>query len=229
MLAALPAPDLERLGPHLKLVRLPLGEVLYESGTRQRGVYFPTTAIVSLLYMMADGASAEIAVVGNEGIVGVSLFMGGETTTSRAVTQSAGYAYRLSGKLLKEEFTRAGVLQQLLLRTRAELYLQQVTAGDPESDSNFMRYSVLGMEQRQRGMIRLIRRTFSGTSHLWMWDLFSMRAELERCGFEAIRECQFGDAEDPAFAELEDRSRFLDTTLQRKECALEARKPATRA
>ncbi|MET0984234.1 MAG: Crp/Fnr family transcriptional regulator [Steroidobacteraceae bacterium] len=124
LLAALPAADLERLRPNLKLVHLRLGEALYESGTRQRSVYFPSTAIVSLLYMMADGASAEIAVVGNEGIVGVSLFMGGETTTSRAVTQSAGYAYRLSGKVLKEEFTRAGVLQQLLLRYTQALLTQ---------------------------------------------------------------------------------------------------------
>lgn len=124
LLAALPAANLERLRPSLKLVQLPLGEILYESGSRQRGVYFPSTAIVSLLYMMADGASAEIAVVGNEGIVGVSLFMGGETTTSRAVVQSAGYAYRLSGKLLKEEFTRAGALQHLLLRYTQALLTQ---------------------------------------------------------------------------------------------------------
>lgn len=124
-----------------------------------------------------------------------------------------------------------GVLRLIVpdLRTRAELYLQQVAAGDPEAASNFMRYSVLGMEERPRGMIRLIRRTFSGTSHLWMWDRISMRAELERAGFVSIRECQFGDADDPAFAELEDRTRFIDTTLQQKECAMEARKPVTRA
>lgn len=124
LLAALPPTDLDRLRFHLKLVPLPLGEVLYEAGSRQKAVYFPSTAIVSLLYMMADGASAEIAVVGNEGIVGVSLFMGGETTTSRAVVQSAGHAYRLSGKLLKEEFTRAGHLQQLLLRYTQALLTQ---------------------------------------------------------------------------------------------------------
>jgi CRP-like cAMP-binding protein len=87
-------------------------------------VYFPTTSIVSLLYVMADGASAEIAVVGNEGVIGVSLFMGGETTPSRAVVQSAGYAYRLSGQLLKEEFTRAGAMQHLLLRYTQALITQ---------------------------------------------------------------------------------------------------------
>lgn len=124
LLAALPAEDLERLNKRLKLVTLPLAEALYESGSRQRAVYFPTTAIVSLLYMLADGASAEIAVVGNEGIIGVSLFMGGETTPSRAVVQSAGYAYRMSGKFLKEEFTRGGAMQHLLLRYTQALLTQ---------------------------------------------------------------------------------------------------------
>src|SRR5918994_3950545 len=103
LLAALSPADFGRLKPSLKLVPMPLGDVLYESGSQQRRVYFPTTAIVSLLYMMADGASAEIAVVGNEGLIGVSLFMGGETTPSREVVQSAGSAYRLNGMRLKEE------------------------------------------------------------------------------------------------------------------------------
>src|SRR5579871_1851890 len=107
LLAALPAPDFVRLEPHLKLVTMPLGTVLYESGIVLNYVYFPTTSIVSLLYVLADGASAEIAVVGNEGVIGVSLFMGGETTPSRAVVQSAGHAYRLPGQLLKDEFNRA--------------------------------------------------------------------------------------------------------------------------
>jgi len=124
LLAALSQGDVERLSSRLKVVPLSLGEVLYESGSRQRAVYFPTTAIVSLLYMLADGASAEIAVVGNEGIIGVSLFMGGETTTSRAVVQSAGHAYRLPSKLLKEEFTRGGDMQHLLLRYTQALLTQ---------------------------------------------------------------------------------------------------------
>jgi CRP-like cAMP-binding protein len=124
LLSALPPADLERLQAKLKLVALPLGKVLYESGSRLRQVYFPTTSIVSLLYLMADGASAEIAVVGNEGIIGVSLFMGGETTPSRAVVQSAGYAYQLAGKVLKEEFTRASAMQHLLLRYTQALLTQ---------------------------------------------------------------------------------------------------------
>jgi CRP-like cAMP-binding protein len=124
LLAALPAADYQRLLPHLKLVPMPLGEVLYESGIVLRHVYFPTDSIVSLLYVMVDGASAEIAVVGNEGVIGVSLFMGGETTSSRAVVQSAGHAYRLEGALLKEEFTRAGAMQHLLLRYTQALLTQ---------------------------------------------------------------------------------------------------------
>lgn len=124
LLAALPADEYARLSPHLELVPMPLGDVLYESGVQMRHVFFPTTSIVSLLYVMEDGASAEIAVVGNEGIVGVSLFMGGETTPSRAVVQSAGYAYQMKGQLLKDEFRRAGPMQNLLLRYTQALLTQ---------------------------------------------------------------------------------------------------------
>jgi len=124
LLRALPAAESERLFPHLELVPMALGDVLYESGTTMRHVYFPTTSIVSLLYVMEDGASAEIAVVGNEGMVGVALFMGGETTPSRALVQSAGFAYRLKGQVLKEEFHRATALQHLLLRYTQALLTQ---------------------------------------------------------------------------------------------------------
>jgi CRP-like cAMP-binding protein len=108
----------------MELRPMPLGHVLYESGTMMRHVYFPTTSIISLLYVMEDGSSAEIAIVGNEGIVGISLFMGGETTPSRAIVQSAGQAYRVAGKFLKEEFFRAGPLQRLLLRYTQALITQ---------------------------------------------------------------------------------------------------------
>jgi len=124
LLRALPATEFGRLSEHLELVAMPLGKVLYESGSQLRHVYFPTTSIVSLLYVMADGASAEIAVVGHEGMVGVALFMGGETTPSRALVQSAGHAYRLPGQLLKEEFHRASALQYLLLRYTQALLTQ---------------------------------------------------------------------------------------------------------
>lgn len=124
LLAALPQVEFERLLPHLELTPMPLGEALYESGGRLNHVYFPTTSIVSLLYVMEDGASAEIAVVGNEGILGISLFMGGETTPSRAVVQSAGYGYRLRAQLLKQEFNRAGPVMHLLLRYTQALITQ---------------------------------------------------------------------------------------------------------
>jgi len=124
LLAALPPADCERWLPHLELVDLPLGKVLYESGSKVTQVYFPTTAIVSLLYVMEDGASAEIAVVGHEGIVGIALFMGGESTPSRAVVQSAGQAFRLRASLMMEEFNRAGAVLHLLLRYTQALLTQ---------------------------------------------------------------------------------------------------------
>jgi CRP-like cAMP-binding protein len=124
LLAALPEADYERLLPDLELVPLELGWALYESGSQQGYVYFPTTSIVSLLYVMEDGSSAEIAVVGYEGVVGIALFMGGETTPSRAVVQSAGYAYRLKASRLKDEFERGGPLQYLLLRYTQALITQ---------------------------------------------------------------------------------------------------------
>ena len=114
----------DRLLPHIERIVLPLGKVLYESGDKLRHVYFPTDSIISLLYVMENGASAEIAVVGNEGIVGVSLFMGGESTPSRAVVQSAGTAYRLNGQRLKDEFDRHGELLVLLLRYTQALLTQ---------------------------------------------------------------------------------------------------------
>jgi len=124
LLAALSPDERERIYPHLRLVPLPLGKVLYESGDVLRHVYFPTDSIVSLLYVLADGASAEISVVGNEGLIGIALFMGGETTPSRAIVQSAGHAYRLIGHQLKDEFHRNGPLQLLLLRYTQALITQ---------------------------------------------------------------------------------------------------------
>ena len=124
LLAALPVDEYARLFPRMELVFLPLGNVLYESGIQLRYAYFPTTAIVSLLYVMENGASAEIAVIGNEGVVGISLFMGGDTTTNRAVVQSAGHAYRLKRQLLKDEFENVVPMQHLLLRYTQALLTQ---------------------------------------------------------------------------------------------------------
>jgi CRP-like cAMP-binding protein len=124
LLAALSPPERERIYPHLRLVEMPLGEVLYESGDVLRYVYFPTDSIVSLLYVLADGASAEISVVDTSFPIGIALFMGGETTPSRAIVQSAGHAYRLVGQKLKDEFHRNGKLQLLLLRYTQALITQ---------------------------------------------------------------------------------------------------------
>lgn len=124
LLAALSSAERERIYPHLRLVPMPLGKVLYESGDLLSHVYFPIDSIVSLLYVLADGGSAEISVVGNEGLIGIALFMGGETTPSRAIVQSAGHAYRLIGQLLKDEFHRSGSMQLLLLRYTQALITQ---------------------------------------------------------------------------------------------------------
>lgn len=124
LLAALPDPVRERLLPHLEQVALPLGKVIYEPGDRLTHVYFPTDAIVSLLYVMENGASAEICVVGNEGLVGIAVFMGGESTSNRAVVQSAGLAWRLPGQRLKDEFDRHGELLLLMLRYTQSLITQ---------------------------------------------------------------------------------------------------------
>ena len=124
LLAALCQAEYKRMRPRLELVDMPLGLPVYESGRHLDHVYFPVDCIVSLLYVLENGASAEIAVVGNEGVVGVSIFMGGETTPSRAVVQSAGRAYRLPGEAVKQEFTRGGSMQHLMLRYTQSLITQ---------------------------------------------------------------------------------------------------------
>ena len=151
LLASLPEEHYERLLPHLEPVSMPLGEVVYESGIQMRHVFFPTTAIVSLLYVMEDGASAEIAIVGNEGIVGVSLFMGGESTPSRAAVQSAGEAYRLPGRILKAEFEHGGPLQHLLLRYTQALLTQMAQTAvcnrHHTLDQQFCRWLLLSIDR----------------------------------------------------------------------------------
>ena len=124
LLAALPAEIFGRLSPHLELVSMPLGEVLCESGDQLHHVYFPTTAIVSLHYVMENGSSAEIAGVGNEGVVGISLFMGGKTTPSLATVQATGWGYRLKERLMIEEFNQAGSMMRLMLRYTQVLMTQ---------------------------------------------------------------------------------------------------------
>lgn len=153
LLAALPEPELQRWLPHLEYVDMRLGEVLYEAGSILSHVYFPTTAIVSLLYVMQNGESAEIAVVGNDGVVGISLFMGGDSTSSRALIQSAGGAYRLSAQLMKEEFDRGGPVLHLLLRYTQALITQMVQTAacnrHHSLDQQLCRWLLLSLDRLQ--------------------------------------------------------------------------------
>ena len=153
MLASLPDSVWKHWLPQLEAVQMPLGEVLYESGVTLSHVYFPTTAIVSLLYVMEDGASAEIAVVGNEGIVGVSLFMGGGSTPSRAVVQSAGLGLRLKARVLKDEFNRAGPVLHLLLRYTQALITQMAQTAvcnrHHSLDQQLCRWLLLSLDRLQ--------------------------------------------------------------------------------
>jgi CRP-like cAMP-binding protein len=159
ILDALPEMERERLFPHMELVAMPLGKVLYESGAALRHIYFPTDAIVSLLYVMRDGASAEIAVVGNEGAVGVSLFMGGETTPSRALVQSAGHAYRLSGARLKAEFNRHGELLHVLLRYTQSLLTQMAQTAvcnrHHSLDQQLCRWLLLSLDRLESNELKM--------------------------------------------------------------------------
>jgi CRP-like cAMP-binding protein len=153
LISALPSSIRDRWLPHLESVELPLAHVLYESGATLSHVYFPTTAIVSLLYVLENGASAEIAVVGNEGIVGVSMFMGGKSTPSRAVVQSAGQGFRLKAETLEEEFNRAGPVLHLLLRYTQALITQMsqtaVCNRHHSLDQQLCRWLLLSMDRLQ--------------------------------------------------------------------------------
>ncbi len=153
LLAALPDAEWQRWLPNLEAVEMPLGEVLYEPGATLEHVYFPSTAIVSLLYVMENGASAEIAVVGNEGIVGISLFMGGESTPSRAVVQSAGQGFRLPAQMVKEEFNRAGPVMHVLLRYTQALITQMsqtaVCNRHHSLDQQLCRWLLLSLDRLQ--------------------------------------------------------------------------------
>jgi CRP-like cAMP-binding protein len=153
LLAALPDAERQRWLPQLEHVEMPLGRVLYESGGTLSHVYFPTTSIVSLLYVMENGASAEIAVVGNEGIVGISLFMGGESTSSRAVVQSAGLGFRLDAQTMKDEFDRAGSVLHLLLRYTQALITQMAQTAvcnrHHSLDQQLCRWLLLSLDRLQ--------------------------------------------------------------------------------
>ena len=153
LLAAVPANDWTRLSAHLQPVDLALGQVLYESGGTMTDMYFPTTAIISLLYVMENGSSAEIAVVGNEGLVGVSLFMGGESTPSRAVVQSAGRGFKIEAQIMKDEFNKAGPVMHLLLRYTQALITQMAQTAvcnrHHSLDQQLCRWLLLSLDRLQ--------------------------------------------------------------------------------
>lgn len=159
LLAALPSEAQERIFPQMELVPLALGAVLYESGDTMRHVYFPTNSIVSLLYVMENGASAEISVVGNEGVVGIALFMGGESTPSRAVVQSGGYAYRLSGPHMKAEFNLHGETQNLMLRYTQSLITQMAQTAvcnrHHSIDQQLCRWLLLSLDRLKTNQLQM--------------------------------------------------------------------------
>jgi CRP-like cAMP-binding protein len=159
LLAALPPEQWQRWQPHLRYGDMPLGEVLYEPGDTLTHVYFPTTAIVSLLYVMKNGESAEIAVVGNEGVLGVSLFLGGWSTSSRALVQSAGGAYRLPAELMKQEFDRGGAVLHLFLRYTQALMTQMVQTAACNKhhslDQQLCRWLLLSLDRLQGTEMRM--------------------------------------------------------------------------
>lgn len=159
LLSVLPPEEWSRISPELVLVDMPLGQVVYESGDRPEYVYFPITAIVSLLYVMENGSSGEIAIVGNEGLIGIAIFMGGETTPSRAVVQSAGAAYRLSARVLKQEFIRAGAMQRLLLRYTQALITQMAQTAvcnrHHSIDQQLCRWLLLSLDRLPSNELRM--------------------------------------------------------------------------
>jgi CRP-like cAMP-binding protein len=159
LLAALPSDERERIAPHLSRVSMQLGQVVYESGDHLSHIYLPTTAIISMLYVMENGASAEIAVVGRDGLLGVALFMGGETMPNRAIVQSAGQAFRLSAEIVKQEFARGGAIQRLFLRYTQALITQMAqTAVCNRHHSiaqQFCRWLLLSLDRLESNDVRM--------------------------------------------------------------------------
>ncbi len=183
---ALPETVWKRLEPHIEIIDMPLGKVLYESGATLDSVYFPATAIVSLLYVIQDGHSAEIGIVGNEGMVGIALFMGGETTPSRAVVQSAGIAYRLPGKILKQEFRDAGPLQRLLLRYTQALITQMAQTAvcnrHHSIDQQLARWLLMSMDRLPSNELRMTQELIANMLGVRREGVTESAGRLQRLG-----------------------------------------------
>ena len=159
LLAALPSAERARFSDHLELVPLALGQVLYEAGETMRHAYFPTDCVISLLYVMKNGESAEIAIVGNEGMIGIALFMGGDSTMSRAIVQNAGHAYRLKAQVLKDEFHRGNALTRSLLMFGSALITQMVQTAACNRhhtvDQQLCRWMLLSLDRLPSGQISM--------------------------------------------------------------------------
>src|ERR1700682_3636718 len=187
LLAALPAAEFERLVPHLELVPMPLGEILYEPGGQLQHAYFPTTAIVSLHYVTETGASAETAGVGNEGVVGISLFMGGNTTPSSAVVQIAGHAYRLEADLLKQEFNRGGLMQSLLLRYTQALIAQMIQTAacnrHHSVEEQLCRWLLLTLDRVSSRELIITQELIAGMLGVRREGITEAAGQLQRAGF----------------------------------------------
>ena len=191
LLAALPTAEFEPLAAHLELVPLSLGEMLYEPGGQLQHAYFPTNGIVSLHYVMEDGASAESAGVGNEGVVGISLFMGGNTTPSAAVVQTAGHAYRLEGRKLLQEFNRAGLMQRLLLRyTQALLTQVSQTAACNRHHSveqQLCRWLLLTLDRKSTNELIMTQELIASMLGVRREGITEAAGNLQRAGFISYR------------------------------------------
>ncbi|MBA6115185.1 Crp/Fnr family transcriptional regulator [Pseudomonas putida] len=186
LLAALSAQTLSRLEADLERVSLALGEAIYESGDTLRHVYFPTDAIVSLLYVMENGASAEISVVGNEGLVGIAVFMGGESTPSRAIVQSAGHAYRLPTQALKDEFNRHGELMMLMLRYTQALITQMAQTAvcnrHHSIDQQLCRWLLLSLDRLPGDQLRMTQELIANMLGVRREGVTDAAGKLQRLG-----------------------------------------------
>src|SRR5258706_14997922 len=194
LLAALPAEEYRRVLPHLELVSMPLGWAVYEADGPQGYVYFPTTSIVSLLYVMQNGASAEIAVTGNDGLVGIALFMGGESPPSRAVVQSAGYGYRLNASALKTEFVLGGPLQHLALRYTQALITQMAQTAvcnrHHELEQQLCRWLLLSLDRLPSNTLDMTQELIANMLGVRREGVTEAAGHLQAAGIMRYRRCQ---------------------------------------
>jgi CRP-like cAMP-binding protein len=206
ILDALPPAERERLFPHLNLVSLPLGKVLYESGDMLRHIYFPTDSIVSLLYVLEDGASAEIAVVGNDGAIGVALFMGGETTTNRAIVQSAGSAYQLTGARLKQEFERHGEMLHILLRYTQALITQMAQTAvcnrHHSVDQQLCRWLLLSLDRLSSNRLTMTQELIANMLGVRREGVTEAAIKLQKLGVITYSRGQITVSDRPALEQL---------------------------